>query len=217
MLKSLLISALSGLVLLSNANALDLSGTVFEQVGQEKNIDPHLLYAVALAESAYSPVKNARGAAPYSWTLRLPNKPIYATSKMHAKEELFGILKYTSSVDVGLMQINWRWHKHRVKRPEDLLDPLTNVRIGADILLENFRRSPTDLVAAGPLPFAQCQETESVWPDCLLYLQTIEGLPSKGFSLTISVRTTCVRQTFHKFLCPCLLYTSDAADDTLQV
>ena len=53
MLKSLLISALSGLVLLSNANALDLSGTVFEQVGQEKNIDPHLLYAVALAESAY--------------------------------------------------------------------------------------------------------------------------------------------------------------------
>ncbi len=148
MLKSLLISALSGLVLLSNANALDLSGTVFEQVGQEKNIDPHLLYAIALAESAYSPVKNARGAAPYPWTLRLPNKPIYATSKMHAKEELFGILKYTSSVDVGLMQINWRWHKHRVKRPEDLLDPLTNVRIGADILLENFRRSPTDLVAA---------------------------------------------------------------------
>ena len=53
MLKSLLISALSGLVLLSNANALDLSGTVFEQVGQEKNIDPQLLYAVELAESAY--------------------------------------------------------------------------------------------------------------------------------------------------------------------
>ena len=45
------------------------------------------------------------------------------------------------------MQINWRWHKHRVKRPEDLLDPLTNVRIGADILLENIRRSPSDLVA----------------------------------------------------------------------
>lgn len=106
MLKSLLISALSGLVLLSNANALDLSGTVFEQVGQEKNIDPHLLYAIALAESAYSPVKNARGAAPYPWTLRLPDKPIYAPSKAHATEELFKVLKYTSSVDVGLMQIN---------------------------------------------------------------------------------------------------------------
>lgn len=148
MLKSLLISAFSGLVLLSNANALDLSGTVFEKVGLEKNIDPHLLYAVALAESAYSPVKNARGAAPYPWTLRLPNKPIYAPSKAHATVELFKVLKYTSSVDIGLMQINWRWHKHRVKRPEDLLDPLTNVRIGADILLENIRRSPSDLVAA---------------------------------------------------------------------
>ena len=148
MLKSLLISAFSGLVLLSNANALNLSGTVFEKVGLEKNIDPHLLYAIALAESAYSPVKNARGAAPYPWTLRLPNKPIYAPSKAHATVELFKVLKYTSSVDVGLMQINWRWHKHRVKRPEDLLDPLTNVRIGADILLENIRRSPSDLVAA---------------------------------------------------------------------
>lgn len=146
--KSFLISTLAGVVMMSNANALDLSGTVFEKVGLEKNIDPHLLYAVALAESAYSPVKNARGAAPYPWTLRLPNKPIYAPSKAHATEELFKVLKYTSSVDVGLMQINWRWHKHRVKRPEDLLDPLTNVRIGADILLENIRRSPSDLVAA---------------------------------------------------------------------
>lgn len=146
--KSFLISTLAGVVMMSNANSLDLSGTVFEKVGLEKNIDPHLLYAVALAESAYSPVKNARGAAPYPWTLRLPNKPIYAPSKAHATEELFKVLKYTSSVDVGLMQINWRWHKHRVKRPEDLLDPLTNVRIGADILLENIRRSPSDLVAA---------------------------------------------------------------------
>lgn len=94
--KSFLISTLAGVVMMSNANALDLSGTVFEKVGLEKNIDPHLLYAVALAESAYSPVKNARGAAPYPWTLRLPNKPIYAPSKAHATEELFKVLKYTS-------------------------------------------------------------------------------------------------------------------------
>lgn len=147
-MKSVALTAIAGFFLISNAHSLDLSGTVFHQVGLEKNIDPNLLYAVALAESAYSPLKGAKGAAPYPWTLRLPNKPIYARSRQQAKQELQKILLNTSTVDVGLMQVNVRWHKHRVNRPEDLLDPLTNVRVAADILLENFKRSPDNLVTA---------------------------------------------------------------------
>ena len=147
-MKSLVLTAIAGFLLISNAHSLDLSGTVFHQVGLEKNIDPDLLYAIALAESAYSPLKGAKGAAPHPWTLRLPDRPIYARSREKAGQELKKILLYTSNVDVGLMQISLRWHKHRVNRPEDLLDPLTNVRVGADILLENFKRCPNDLVMA---------------------------------------------------------------------
>lgn len=128
--------------------ALNLSGTVFEKVGLEKDIDPHILYAIALAESAYSPHKKSRGASPYPWTIRLPDRPIYLTSKNDAERELDRILKYTSHVDVGLMQVNVRWHKHRVKNVKDLLDPETNIRIAADILIENLKRYPNDLIAA---------------------------------------------------------------------
>lgn len=35
-----------------------------------------------------------------------------------------------------MMQVNIRWHGHRVDDPTDLLDPLTNLRVGAAILRE---------------------------------------------------------------------------------
>ena len=38
-----------------NAEAFSLKGTVFDQVGQEANIDPVLLYSIALCESGFNP------------------------------------------------------------------------------------------------------------------------------------------------------------------
>jgi soluble lytic murein transglycosylase-like protein len=48
-------------------------------------------------------------------------------------------------VDVGLMQINVRWHGHRVNSPAQLLDPITNVQIGAELLATAIRSAPHDL------------------------------------------------------------------------
>ena len=147
MLKKILV-AITTTVMCSYSSAINLDGTVFAQVGAEKNIDPVLLYAVALTESAYVPDPSVAGESPYPWTLRTPKKAIYLPSEDVAKRQLEKLLSYTQSIDIGLMQINLRWHKSRVKNPEDLLDPLTNVRVGADILLENFSRYPNDLIEA---------------------------------------------------------------------
>jgi soluble lytic murein transglycosylase-like protein len=49
------------------------------------------------------------------------------------------------SIDIGLMQVNLRWHGHRVQRAEDLLDPVTNLYVGADILAESIASAPDDL------------------------------------------------------------------------
>lgn len=130
-----------------NAEAFSLKGTVFDQVGQEANIDPVLLYSIALCESGFNP-SSTKMVAPYPWVLRTPNKPIYAQTEKEARARLSTILKKSNAVDVGLMQINVRWHGHRIKNAEDLLDPLTNVRIGADILNENFARHPHDAIQA---------------------------------------------------------------------
>lgn len=40
----------------------------------------------------------------------------------------------SSTGDHGLLQINYKWHKHSVRRLSDLYDPRTNVRIGLTYL-----------------------------------------------------------------------------------
>lgn len=47
------------------------------------------------------------------------------------------------SVDVGCMQMNIRWHLQRFERPEDMLDPLANMR-AAQLYLEELRRQCGD-------------------------------------------------------------------------
>lgn len=43
---------LSAALLSSTANAIDLSGTIFDKAAKAYNLDPLLVYSVALAESA---------------------------------------------------------------------------------------------------------------------------------------------------------------------
>ena len=52
------------------------------------------------------------------------------------------------SVDIGMMQINSRWHGHRVKTLTDLLDPYTNLSVAADILNECLARFPNSAFQA---------------------------------------------------------------------
>lgn len=43
------------------------------------------------------------------------------------------------------MQINLHWHGHRVEKPEQLLNPETNLKIGAVILAEAIQSAPNNL------------------------------------------------------------------------
>ena len=119
--------------------SLNLEGTVFEQAGRKANIDPLLLYAVALCESGYHSDPSKGLVAPYPWVLRTPDGPVYGESRAEAERALHRALKKSKSVDVGLMQINVLWHGHRVRHPEDLLDVHINVSVAADILNERLK------------------------------------------------------------------------------
>lgn len=139
--------ALSLAYLTSNPiNAFTLKDTVFEKAGMEFHVDPVLLYSIALVESAIdSPKKGFIQPSP--WTLRT-SKPFYASSRKEAEVELDRLLRRNQSVDVGLMQINTKWHGHRVKSPMELLDPLTNARVAAQIISEQIKRHPGDAALA---------------------------------------------------------------------
>lgn len=147
----LLLAMSSASLPLQNAHALDLSHTIYGEVGEISKIDPVLLFAVSLGESAYSGKNNQgqSGIRPNAYTLRSKNGPYYSSDKNKAASELNRLLSTTSNVDVGAMQVSWLWHGEgltaRGIKPEDLLDLRTNVEEGAKILNTAMKSVPGDI------------------------------------------------------------------------
>ena len=123
-------------------SALDLRDTAWaEAAAPYDDLDPALLYAIALMESGRP---RAGGLAPWPWTLWLPGQGgVFLETREQALVALRAHLD--TPVDIGLMQVNLRWHGHRVASPEDLLEPQRNLEIAAAILTEALATAPGDL------------------------------------------------------------------------
>lgn len=121
-----------------------LVGTMYEAPALEYDLDPVLLYSVALAESARGADRQLQ---PWPYTLRvLTEAGFYGQSREEAAQQLHRYLQQHGSVDIGIMQVNTRWHGHRVDDVTQLLDPSVGLRIGAEILREAIDSAPGDLV-----------------------------------------------------------------------
>ncbi|CAH2605805.1 Lytic transglycosylase domain-containing protein (plasmid) [Rhodovastum atsumiense] len=123
---------------------LDFRDTVWAEAARRAGVeDPLLVYAIALFESGLS---DGRGRmAPYPWTLGYAGRDVRARSRDEAERQLAGIAT-SMNVDIGLMQVNWAAHHHRVTRAADLLDPTTNVLVGGQILGHALRSAPQDFL-----------------------------------------------------------------------
>jgi hypothetical protein len=129
-------------VMASSASAVDLRATHWEVTAQRHGLDPLLLYAVALQET-----QRPRGegtASPWPWTLRSAEGPRFYERQAEADADLRGLLGRYRNIDVGLMQVNLRWHGHRVVEPGALLDARTNLAVAAEILAQAIRSAPGD-------------------------------------------------------------------------
>ena len=138
-----MVTLLAGWWLSGSLLALDLSGTVFDEASRRYRLDPLLLYAVALCESGYG---GSRGVRPWAWALRSNRGSVYAKDRAEAEQVLSAWLRDgLLNVDIGLAQINLRWHGHRIRQPADLLDPATNLSVSAEILRDAMASAPDDL------------------------------------------------------------------------
>ncbi|NJO38882.1 MAG: lytic transglycosylase domain-containing protein [Rhizobiales bacterium] len=133
-----------GIILSGSAIALDANHEPWSQAAALAGLDdPRILRAMALAESGR--VNGRDQIEPWPWALNIDGKAFYPTSR----DEAVALISahQDRSIDIGLLQINIRWHGHRVDDPRALLDPVVNLEIGAAILKEALASAPGDLTA----------------------------------------------------------------------
>lgn len=138
--------AFAGIVAFSSAAtqssmSFSLSDTAW-QGSNAKKVDPNLLYAIALAESRTTVDGMVR---PWPWAINAAGSSHYFDTRIEAEAFLDDTLSQgVENVDVGPLQINLKWHGHRVNDPKELFDLPTTVRVATDILHEAMQSSPGD-------------------------------------------------------------------------
>lgn len=129
------------------ASNFDLKGTVWEEASSKTcNLDPKLLYAVALVESKYYA---GREVSPNPYALNISDVGHHPANKQEATRLLNDGLEKTRAIAVGAMQVSIRWNGSRVKSPSDLLDLRKNVFVGSQILCEMIQGQQDLALAIG--------------------------------------------------------------------
>tara|TARA_R110002072_G_scaffold209067_9_gene366544 strand:- start:493 stop:1062 length:570 start_codon:yes stop_codon:yes gene_type:complete len=106
----------------------------YVQVANRYDIPPVLLYAVALTESGQSSLSDGRF-RPWPWTLNINGEGHYFPSRQAAWQALqLSVDVANNSVDIGLMQISWRYHHSALGSAWQALDPYHNLKVAAAIL-----------------------------------------------------------------------------------
>lgn len=113
----------------SLATPLKVCQGAITQVSREESIPVKILEAMARAESGMTRYK-----IPWAWTLRTPKGSFYFKDQKTAQGYFEKALKDSGNIDIGCLQVNWRWHQHNFKDKSQALEPLTNIRIAARFL-----------------------------------------------------------------------------------
>lgn len=129
------------LVLISCAvNATDGIPAMYRMVAAESQVPAKLFYALILNESK-SQTSSGNTVRPWPWTINHRGTPHYFQSRQDAYEFAVSLVDMgDNSFDVGLGQMNWRWHSQRFNSLWEALDPYTNLSSSAAFLREQYER-----------------------------------------------------------------------------
>ncbi len=118
----------------------------YVRVAARYKVPASILYAIALAESGYT---KAGIYNPWPWTLNVEGCAKRFEQADEALSSLLRSIREGKHVDIGIMQVNSRWHHHRVNSISELLNPYVNLNKGAEILKEQRKRSNSWWEAVG--------------------------------------------------------------------
>ena len=109
----------------------------YRSVAAEHGVPVALFYALALTESGTRVDSSLR---PWPWTLNVAGEGRVFASRGAASAELRQALAAgEQSIDIGVMQVNWRYHRDALQDPWRALDPYYNLRVAAAILVDCYQ------------------------------------------------------------------------------
>ena len=112
------------------SHAEDAIPSAYRLVASEYGVPVALFYAVALTESGQS-IESKSRRRPWPWTLNIAGEAHYFKSRWQAWLALDQSLRSgQESVDIGLMQVNWRFHEERLGNSWLALQPHHNLAVG---------------------------------------------------------------------------------------
>lgn len=141
--KLILVALMLGITPLGYAK----SESIWKVASSFSGVPSRVIYAIALQESQ---VMYTDGVArPYPWTININGETPRALrfeTRQAAEAEVRKLVKSgVTNIDIGPMQINYRYHGHSVAQPEHLLDPRINLFVAAVILRELMQNNKGDL------------------------------------------------------------------------
>ncbi len=117
------------------------------EAGAEAGIPDGLLPAISLVEAGRGTGNG--GIAPWPWTLNEGGKGMYFDTREEALAYLAEALaRGVTNIDIGCMQLNWKWHSAGFASPEEMIDPVRNTRYAARFMTELHNRLGSWEVAA---------------------------------------------------------------------
>ena len=108
-------------------NANDIKELI-SQAEKDFNIPKDLLLSIALVESRVNP-----------YALNVGGKAVITKSAAEVKNRLQEYLRMGyANIDIGVMQINYRWHRNKFTSLDEMLDPARNIEYAARYLSELY-------------------------------------------------------------------------------
>ena len=111
--------------------------TYTEKYNRKYNLPNKLVTSISLVETG---VKMGKKMGSWPWALNINGKSMYFADKNKTKKYLKETLKKNKKVDIGCMQINYRYHGHMFENLDQILSPEYNVNYAAKFLKTLFKR-----------------------------------------------------------------------------
>lgn len=112
----------------------------YQQVAKAQQVPEQYFYGIALNESGKKLL--SKEIRPWPWTLNVEGRAYFYPTRKACHLALVGFLNQGKKlIDIGLMQVNWHYHRDKLHNPWQALDPYFNLQIGAEILRHEYEKT----------------------------------------------------------------------------